>query len=305
MVRWLRLVGALAFLAGACSQPTNVASMPEATPEASLLTLARSFTDRPAHATATAQATPASVPSPVPWQEVVRQGTASAAKHKLDNVLVDAELQIVTAVNPKDGATYVYVPAGEFLMGSPPGVGAADEHPLHVVWLEGYWISQAKVTWDLFPTWLGGAADEGNSARPAQVIWAKARQYAVWAGGRLPTEDEWEKACRGPAGRRYPWPDETPNVVNAGTTANVSTYGVRDLAGKGGEWTLTSYADYPYVRHKEWETADSLWTVVVRGRLPACAARKRIEPDSGNIVAIFGAAPRLPEFFFRVVLPDS
>jgi formylglycine-generating enzyme required for sulfatase activity len=47
-------------------------------------------------------------------------------------------------VSPKDGMTMVYVPAGEFLMGSPEGVGEDEEHPQHTVYLDAYWIDQTR-----------------------------------------------------------------------------------------------------------------------------------------------------------------
>ena len=292
------------YILGGCTPQETPSHEARSTEKASLLTLARTFTDRSAHATATAQATPATVPSLVPWPQVVAQATNSAKQHRLIDFQINSEQQIITAVNPKDGATYVYVPAGDFLMGSPPTVGAANEHPLHIVWLDGYWISQYKVTWQQFDALPGVTQNAENRTISAEVIWNRARWYASWVGGRLPTEAEWEKACRGPADQRYPWPDDTPKQVNAVTSANVSVYGVHDMAGNTGEWTVSTYDDYPYVRHIEWETARSLSSVVVRGALPSCAYRKSVSPDSAMVVAILGVEPRLPEYAFRVVLPD-
>ncbi|MCL4827979.1 MAG: formylglycine-generating enzyme family protein [Caldilinea sp.] len=288
-----------------CTSHETTVHDPTPTQKASLLTLARTFTDKSAHATATALATPDRLPEPAPWPTVVAQAKMSAKRHRLIDLQIDPSLQTISATNPKDGAVYVYVPAGDFLMGSPPGVGAANEHPLHIVWVGGYWISQHKVTWQELDASPVVAVDVENSTLPAAVIWGTARGYAIWAGGRLPTEAEWEKACRGIAGQRYPWPDDTPNQVNATTSANVSVYGVHDMAGNHGEWTVSTYDDYPYVRHIEWETARSLWSVVVRGALPPCAYRRRVEPDSGAVVAVLGVEPRLPEYTFRVVLPDD
>jgi len=118
-------------------------------------------------------------------------------------------------VNPRDGAEMVYVPAGEFLMGSKEGEGDSDEHPQHKVYLDGFWIYKTEVTvgqyrkfcqatgWQMpsDPGW------KGHDDYPmVYVNWDDdATAYAQWAGAALPSEAQWEKAARGPDGRVYPW----------------------------------------------------------------------------------------------------
>jgi formylglycine-generating enzyme required for sulfatase activity/serine/threonine protein kinase len=135
---------------------------------------------------------------------------------------------------PADDAVMVYVPAGEFEMGSTEGDD--DEQPVHTVALDGFWIDRTEVTNAQFAAFLneegnreeGGATwldleDEGcliersgGDFRPQsgyadhpviEVSWYGAAAYCDWAGARLPTEAEWEYAARGPEGSIYPWGD--------------------------------------------------------------------------------------------------
>ena len=91
------------------------------------------------------------------------------------------------------------------------------------------------------------------------VDWQQASQYAAWKGGRLPTEAEWGKACRGTDARIYPWGDEAPTetllnfysnegmVTDVGTYADgQSPYGLLDIAGNVWEWVNDRYDETYY-----------------------------------------------------------
>lgn len=188
-----------------------------------------------------------------------------------------------------DGAEMMFVPAGQFLMGSPDADPKAgdDETPLHSVYLDDYWIDRTEVTnaqYVQFLNALGGhtgacgghdcaetqvedkyshilrqdgryMVEPGFEDHPAtQVSWYGAQAYCAWAGARLPTEAEWEKAARGVDGRSYPWGDESPDCARAqygdcggmtvpvdSLSAGSSPYGVLDMAGNVWEWVADWY----------------------------------------------------------------
>ncbi len=209
-----------------------------------------------------------------------------------------------TRVLGQTGITLVYVPAGEFWMGSTDGDwgAGANEKPQHRVYLDGYWIGRTEVTNAQYGQFVdaGGYSqreywtDEGwqwkesqGSSGPslwtdavrgqadypvAGVSWYEAAAYARWAGARLPSEAEWEKAARGTDGRTYPWGnsfdgtrlnycdkmctyDWKDYAVNDGYvyTAPVghyeggaSPYGALDMAGNVWEWAADWYGETYY-----------------------------------------------------------
>ncbi len=186
----------------------------------------------------------------------------------------------------------VYVSSGVFIMGSSPDAGYTDETPAHRVCLSGFYIDKYEVTNAQFKkfvdatgyvtdaekdvasqggrTWRHPYGPESNADDMPNypvlcVSWNDANAYANWAGKRLPTEAEWEKAARGTDGRIYPWGNAEPNAASANiadkstglkwsnaslddkhkTAAPVgsfpggkSAYGAEDMAGNVWEWCL-------------------------------------------------------------------
>ena len=167
-----------------------------------------------------------------------------------------------TQISSKDGMTMLYVPAGDFLMGSLKGEGLSDEHPQHTVYLDAYWIDQTEVTNTMFSTFVtvtnyqtdaekAGKSDvytgtqwievtgadwqhpqgpssnlSGLDDHPVVFIsWYDAQAYCEWAGRSLPTEAQWEKAARGTDGRAYPWgeKDPTQSLANYGSNVRSTT----------------------------------------------------------------------------------
>jgi len=200
----------------------------------------------------------------------------------------------------------VYVPSGRFIMGSDkreikslhsffPSIEGApeNEYPKRRVYLSGFLIDKYEVTNALYqrfvretghkppPDWENGRVPAGKEELPVvNVDLADAKAYARWAGKRLPTEEEWEKAARGTDGRIYPWgnrfikeggfflsyhpPFDYLDPVKVGSfPKGKSPYGAFDMAGNVWEWTKSHYLPYPGNRRKVGTYSRKL--IVIRG----------------------------------------
>ena len=131
----------------------------------------------------------------------------------------------------QDGAPMALIPAGEFQMGDAFSEGNTNERPVHTVYLDAFYMDVHEVTVGQYrqfvqatgyraPNWNSVASYAPTDEHPIiYVSWNDATAYCEWAGKRLPTEAEWEKAARGGlAGNRYPWGIISGNLAVMGTT---------------------------------------------------------------------------------------
>ena len=198
------------------------------------------------------------------------------------------EMRAATAVETQGGkfAGMVLIPAGEFTIGRDGG--PKNETPAHKLFLPAFHIDRNLVTARDYAKFIqekgpiGPKGEmyldvpdpdvlvhnrdgkwlpkEGFENHPVgEMSRTGAAAYCAWAGKRLPSEAEWEKAARGTDGRRYPWGNTAPDATRArfgaafNETAPVdrspsgaSPYGALDLAGNAWEWVSSAYRPYPY-----------------------------------------------------------
>jgi formylglycine-generating enzyme required for sulfatase activity len=162
----------------------------------------------------------------------------------------------------------VLVPAGRFLLGCDRARDPQckpDEQPAVLTELDAFQIDRTEVTRAAYrrcadakgcaPLGTGSSPERTPGHAVSNVTWFEARAYCAWAGGRLPTEAEWEKAARGADGRIFPWGDQPPSCALADYArcdrprspvgsfpSGKSPHGVLDMAGGVDEWVADEYA---------------------------------------------------------------
>jgi formylglycine-generating enzyme required for sulfatase activity len=185
---------------------------------------------------------------------------------------------LAVQVNQADGAEMLFVPEGEFLMGSNPANDPyfwGAEQPEHTVSVDSFWIYRTEVTQGMYAACVSKQAcpipllinnpiakqygDPYYTDYPVTMVtWTSALSYCQWAVGRLPTEAEWEKAARGTDGRLFPWGNDS-DIQNRSFYAasspvkvglfpyGASPYGALDMAGNVLEW-VNDYFSSTYYR---------------------------------------------------------
>lgn len=180
----------------------------------------------------------------------------------------------------KDGAPLKLIPAGEFLMGTSISNrdGGRDEYPERRIFLDAFYMDSLEVTNSRYlefvkaaghripehprdktlTLWQGATVPVAFKDHPVvNVAWADAEAYCTWAGRRLPTEAEWERAARGTTGRRFAWGNMEPTRTlanylnqwrNGGGLEPVGSHpqgaspeGIQDLQGNVWEWVADWY----------------------------------------------------------------
>ncbi len=211
---------------------------------------------------------------PVIRKHLPGQATVTAALDKAHLTPESTLIPVRTRVSPVDGMVMVEIPAGEFEMGRDDDTVGADS-PRHNVYLDAYWIDKTDVTNAMYAKCVQAgqclfsvqhAATDIHYGNPAYadhpvvyVTWYQAAGYCEWAGRRLPSEAEWEKAARGTDGRPFPWGkvQVDPKLANFNNNVNDTTpvgayplgaspYGLLDMAGNVRQWVADWFDELFY-----------------------------------------------------------
>jgi serine/threonine-protein kinase len=277
LAKFLYLLFVLLFFLTACGSKQTAAPAVENTPDSQSL---------PAN---TAAPTSTLAPTAEPPNALT---SVPPTRTPAPTLVFDGDLAIGSTITGDDGATLVFVPEGDFVMGASVdklfeacGEFRSDcrqewftnTEPEHTVTLDAFWIDETEVTNKMYKD----CEDAGKCKPPFQsdsstrssyygnpkydeypviyVSWYQAEAYCEYAGRRLPTEAEWEKAARGTDGRLFTWGDNRPNrkLLNYGLFAgdttpvkrypdSVSPYGAFDMLGNAWEWVADWYDETYY-----------------------------------------------------------
>jgi len=235
--------------------------------------------------------------------------------------------RVITEV---DGAEMVLVPEGIFLQGE--DYAFSDEVPMREVFISAFYIDLTEVTYERYkkyidsrgvepppdcgfsgPRWNGKEFYPEWANHPVTCItWLEARDFCDWAGKRLPTEAEWEKAARGTKGRIWPWGDKwDKEKLNSGSKQTLpvgnfpkgkSPFGALDMAGNAFEWVNDYYneAYYPTAPDRNPQGPSTGEDRVLKGGsfaseqiLTRCSYRSHLKPDVRKIYNGFRCAQGL------------
>jgi formylglycine-generating enzyme required for sulfatase activity len=181
--------------------------------------------------------------------------------HSVPTVTLDLQATFQSSINPKDGLKYLWVPPGEFQMGTEsPIPRERNEAPLHrVVVTKGFWLSECPISGKAFNRFREAMSREMILAAPANYAavgfdWNEAREYCLWAGGRLPTEAEWEYAAHGGTpGPLYgsldeiAWYDKNSGDIPHPLKAKKpNAFGLYDMIGNVWQWCEDWYSEDYY-----------------------------------------------------------
>ena len=226
----------------------------------------------------------------------------ASAVHSVGDRMIVVDTQAIgigqaslpTGISPNGEVELLSIPGGSFLMGSPDGVGEKSEHPQHLVQIKPFRLGLYPVTNEQYRSFL-----QANPQAKEPLYWADRRfnqsqqpvvgisreealHFCAWAGGRLPTEAEWEYACRAGTATQFHWGDDEVKAADyawygedweKGSTHAVgeklpNPWGLYDMTGNVWEWGQDiwheNYQGAP-TNGSAWETGGEKGRRVIRG----------------------------------------